>query len=164
MDPEGDSDSSPIVVVRLRGRTGLKPDIRATLEMLHIRRKFWATIVEPTPSYAGMLRKVKDYSTYGEVGPETVALLLSRRGRLRRGGRVTDEVVRSESNFGSIWELAEAICSGRLNFHKLRWILPYFRLSPPKGGFKRSTKRGWRAGGELGYRGREIEDLLRRMM
>jgi len=46
----------------------------------------------------------------------------------------------------------------------LEWLKPYFRLTPPKGGFKRTTKRAWTDGGELGYRGDEINKLLRRMI
>ena len=153
-----------MAVVRIRGRVGIKPDIRYTLDMLRIRRKFWATIVPYTPSYRGMLHKVKDYSTYGEVDKETLVELLRYRGRLRQGGKITDEWLRENTEFGSVEELAGAILSGKVKFHKLEWVIPYFRLRPPKGGFKRSTKRSWNDGGELGYRGKEINRLLRRMI
>ncbi len=157
--------SVPIMaVVRIRGRVGIKPDIRHTLDMLRIRRKFWATIVPYTPSYRGMLHKVKDYSTYGEIDRETLIELLKYRGRLKQGGKITDEWLRENTEFSSIEELADAILSGKVKFHKLDWVIPYFRLRPPKGGFKRSTKRSWNDGGELGYRGKEINRLLRRMI
>ncbi len=153
-----------MAVVRIRGRVGIKPDIRYTLDMLRIRRKFWATIVPYTPSYKGMLHKVKDYSTYGEVDEETLVELLRYRGRLRNGGKITDEWLRENTEFESVEGLAGAILSGKVKFHKLEWVIPYFRLRPPKGGFKRSTKRSWNDGGELGYRGEEINRLLRRMI
>ena len=157
--------SVPIMaVVRIRGRVGIKPDIRHTLDMLRIRRKFWATIVPYTPSYKGMLHKVKDYSTYGEIDRETLIELLKYRGRLRQGGKITDEWLRENTEFNSIEELADAILLGKIKFHKLEWVIPYFRLRPPKGGFKKSTKRSWNDGGELGYRGKEINRLLRRMI
>ncbi len=153
-----------MAVVRIRGRVGIKPDIRYTLDMLRIRRKFWATIVPYTPSYKGMLHKVKDYSTYGEVDEETLVELLRYRGRLRNGGKITDEWLRENTEFESVEGLAGVILSGKVKFHKLEWVIPYFRLRPPKGGFKRSTKRSWNDGGELGYRGEEINRLLRRMI
>ncbi len=157
--------SVPIMaVVRIRGRVGIKPDIRHTLDMLRIRRKFWATIVPYTPSYRGMLHKVKDYSTYGELDRETLIDLLRYRGRIKQGGKITDEWLRENTEFNSVEELADAILSGKIKFHKLEWAIPYFRLRPPKGGFKRSTKRSWNDGGELGYRGKEINRLLRRMI
>ena len=40
---------------------------------------------------------------------------------------------------------------------------PLFRLKAPKGGW-RSTKRAYSLGGALGYRGRAINDLVRRMV
>jgi len=43
-------------------------------------------------------------------------------------------------------------------------LKPYFRLHPPKGGFKGSVKKPYNAGGELGYRGSAINDLIMRMI
>ncbi len=153
-----------MAVVRIRGRIDIKPDIRYTLDMLHIKRKFWATIVPLTPSYKGMLYKVKDYTTYGEIDRETLEKILRSRAELSDGGKLTDEWLRNNAEFDSISEFADAIISGKVGIHKLKWINPCFRLTPPKGGFKKSTKRSWNNGGELGYRGIEIDKLLRRMI
>ncbi len=44
-------------------------------------------------------------------------------------------------------------------------LKPFFRLSPPKGGFERKgTKTTFALGGALGYRGDKINDLIRRML
>lgn len=44
-------------------------------------------------------------------------------------------------------------------------LKPFFRLSPPRKGFERKgTKRAYEQGGALGYRGKNINDLLRRMV
>ncbi len=156
-----------MAVVRIRGRVDIKPDIRHTLDMLHLKRKFWATVVPLTPSYRGMLHKVKDYTTYGEIDRETLIQLLKARGELTTGGRLTDgwlEEHREETGFSSVEELVNAVMEGEVKLHKLKWLKPYFRLHPPKGGFKKTTKRAWNDGGELGYRGKEINRLLRRMI
>lgn len=156
-----------MAIVRIRGRTGIKPDIRHTLDMLHLRRKFWATIVPMTPSYRGMVFKVKDYTTYGEIDDGTLGALLINRGELTSGGKLTDDWLvnhNEETGFSNVEELVEALMSGKAKLHRLNWIKPYFRLHPPKGGFKKSTKRSWNDGGELGYRGKEINRLLRRMI
>ena len=153
-----------MAVVRIRGRVDIKPDIRYTLDMLHIRRKFWATIIPLTPSYRGMLHKVKDYTTYGEISRDTLIELLRNRGELTNGGKLTDDWLRENTEFSTIEELADALISGKMRLHRLEWLKPYFRLTPPKGGFKRTTKRAWTDGGELGYRGDEINKLLRRMI
>jgi len=40
-----------------------------------------------------------------------------------------------------------------------------FRLSPPRGGFERKgTKKGFKEGGALGYRGAKINDLIKKMI
>ena len=156
-----------MAVVRIRGRVDIKPDIRHTLEMLHMKRKFWATVVPLTPSYKGMLHKVKDYTTYGEVDRETLIHLLKARGELTTGGKLTVEWLeehKEETGFSSVEELVDAVMKGEVRLHKLKWLKPYFRLHPPKGGFKKTTKRAWNDGGELGYRGKEINKLLRRMI
>lgn len=42
---------------------------------------------------------------------------------------------------------------------------PFFRLSPPKGGFERKgIKTPFSIGGAAGYRGEKINDLIRRML
>lgn len=156
-----------MAVVRIRSGFDIKPDIRQTLDMLHVRRKFWATIVPLTPSYKGMLFKVKDYTTYGEIDGETLTVLLRERGELLSGGKLTDGWLKDhseETGFSSVEELAEALIGGKAKLHKLKWLKTYFRLHPPRGGFKKSTKRAWNDGGELGYRGKEINRLLRRMI
>jgi large subunit ribosomal protein L30 len=44
-------------------------------------------------------------------------------------------------------------------------LKPFFRLNPPRGGFERKgIKRGYAQGGALGYRGKEINALIRRMI
>ena len=43
-------------------------------------------------------------------------------------------------------------------------LSPVFRLHPPRGGFKGSTKKPYSDGGELGYRGPAINELIRRMI
>ncbi|HDM91878.1 MAG TPA: 50S ribosomal protein L30 [Candidatus Korarchaeota archaeon] len=164
MSGKGSEGKPLIVVVRIRGRVGVRPDIRQTMDMLHVRRKFWATVVPASDSFLGMLFKVKDYTTYGEINRETLVELLRRRGELKAGGKLTDEWLRQNTEFQSIEELADAMLSGKVKLNKLGWLKPYFRLHPPSGGFKRTTKRGWRDGGELGYRGSAINELLRRMM
>lgn len=153
-----------IAVIRIRGRVGVKPDIKRTLEMLYLRRKFWATLIPLTDSYRGMLHKVKDYSTHGEVDRDTLVTLLRERGELRDGGKLSDKWLTENSEFQSVEELADALLAGRTYLHKLGWVKPYFRLRPPDGGFKRTTKRAWNDGGELGYRGKEINTLIRRMI
>ena len=149
-------------VVRIRGRVDVPPDVKTTLKLLRLHKKFHATLVDDKPSYIGMLRKVQDYVTWGEINYATLALLLRRRGRLEGGAKLTDDYVK-KYGFSSIEEFAKAIVEGKAKITDIPKLKPIFRLSPPSGGFKGTIKRHYKDGGELGYRGEAINELIERM-
>jgi large subunit ribosomal protein L30 len=101
--------------------------------------------------------------TWGEVSPEIVSLLLKKRGRLVGDKELTDEYAK-ELGYKSLDDLAEALFKVDVEFSSLPEIKPLFRLRPPTKGFKGKVKRSYAAGGELGYRGDAINDLLKRMV
>jgi len=151
-----------IAVIRIRGRVDVPPDVKTTLKLLRLHKKFHAVIIDDRPSYLGMLKRIQDYVTWGEVDCETLALLLRRRGRLEGGVKLTDDYVK-KYGFSSIEEFAKAIIEGKAKITDLPKLKPVFRLSPPSGGFKGTIKRHHKDGGELGYRGRAINELIRKM-
>ena len=71
-----------IVVLRLKGKAGLKREIQDTLKMLRLYRKYSCVIISNTDTNVGMLKKVKDCTTWGEIDEDTFRLLLEKRGRL----------------------------------------------------------------------------------
>lgn len=150
------------IVLRIRGRVDVRKDIKETLKRLNLHKKFHATIVPDTPSYRGMLHKAKDYIAYGPADKETVKKMLEARGRLIGDRLLTEEYVREKLGM-SIDELAEKIAKGEMRLKDVKGLKPVFRLHPPRGGFKRSTKKLYSAGGELGYR-EDISSLILRML
>ena len=48
------------LVIRIRGRTGVKKGISDTLDMLRLNRISHAVFIDETDSYKGMLQKGKD--------------------------------------------------------------------------------------------------------
>ncbi|RJQ20782.1 50S ribosomal protein L30 [Candidatus Woesearchaeota archaeon] len=64
-----------LAVVRVRGDVRLGHKVRATLEMLNLRKKNHCVVVEDTPIIRGMLQAVISYVTFGPVSDETVAAL-----------------------------------------------------------------------------------------
>ncbi|RLE53959.1 MAG: 50S ribosomal protein L30, partial [Candidatus Methanomethylicota archaeon] len=120
-------------------------------------------IIDDRPEYLGMLRKAADYITWGEITPETLALLLKRRGELKGGKKLTEEYIKEKLGLNSIEELAQAIFEGKIGLKDIPDLKPVFRLHPPSGGFKGSTKKHFKAGGELGYRGLAINELIKKM-
>ena len=152
-----------LVAVRIRGMSDVSQEVKDTLSMLRLNRNCHATLVDDRPAYKGMLRKSKDYLTWGEVSQENIALLLKKRGRLVGDKKLTDEYAK-ELDYESLDDLAEAIFKVDIEFSSLPEVKPVFRLRPPKKGFKGKIKRSFAAGGELGYRGDAINDLLKRMV
>jgi large subunit ribosomal protein L30 len=151
-----------LLVIRIRGGLNAPRRVEDTLRMLRVHRNNTATIIDDRPDYLGMLQRVKDWVTWGEARPETIKMLLEKRGRTI-GGRPLDDGTLGELGFSSIGELAEAIAEGRTQFRKLEVVKPFFRLHPPKRGFKKSIKRSYTDRGELGYRGEAINELAERM-
>ena len=101
--------------------------------------------------------------TWGEVSQENIELLLKKRGRLVGDKKLTDDYAK-DLGYNSLDALAEAIFKVDVDFSSIPEVKPVFRLRPPKKGFKGKVKRSFAAGGELGYRGDAINDLLKRMV
>lgn len=76
---EAPSKASTLAVVLIRGLIGSRTNIRDTLIMLRLHRKNACVLVPNTPSIQGMLKKAKDYITWGEISLDTQKKLDSAR-------------------------------------------------------------------------------------
>ncbi|AHL23765.1 MULTISPECIES: 50S ribosomal protein L30 [Thermococcus] len=152
-----------LALIRLRSGIRARGEVRDTLAMLRLHRINHLVIVDDTPSYRGMIQKVKDYITWGEIDKETLVKLLRKRGRLVGNKPITDEYVQEKLGM-SIEEFAEKVINGEMKLRDLPNIKPVFRLHPPRGGLKGSKKRSFKEGGALGYRGEKINELIERML
>lgn len=150
-----------LAALRIRGRTGIKREVQDTLKMLRLNRINHAVIIPENPSYLGMLQKAKDYLTWGEIDPETLTLMLTKRGKLAGNQDLTEDYIAQETNYQSIEELSHAIIESQVDLAELG-IKPVFRLHPPRKGYK-NIKKAYNEGGSLGYRG-EMGSLLRKMI
>jgi large subunit ribosomal protein L30 len=152
------------VVIRLRGRCGVYWKVRGTLEMLRLRAPWNCVLLPETPSFKGMLEVVKDWVTWGEIERPVLVELL--RKRLRAVGQGNKRVEESEleelTGFASFEELADALLTGKLRLKDIKGVKPVFRLRPPSKGLK-SIRLPWPKG-DLGYRSKEINKLLERMV
>lgn len=141
-----------LVVIRIRGGVKIRKETKDTLRMLRLNRKMHAVIIKNSPSYKGMLQAAKDWITWGEVGELLVEQLLAKRGRKEGDKRLSQDEVKAALKM--LKEDKSPMEAG---------VKPVLRLSPPSGGFKHSIKQHWPRG-ELGYRGKEMEALIRSMM
>lgn len=157
------SECKCIVAVRVRGTISAQREARDTLDMLHLGRTNHAALVDTRPAFKGMLHQVQAYVTWGEASPETVALMLKKRGRLAGDKKLTDEYA-EKIGYKSLNALAEAIVTCKAEYWKLPGMQHVFKLRPPTKGFKGKIKKSYRAGGEAGYRGEAINELIKRMV
>lgn len=166
-----------IAVIRLRGTADVNPDVDATLNIMRLRRRYVMVVVDERPAYMGMLQKVKDWVTWGELSADTLAEVLRVGGRLVGDKPLTSEYMRS-LGWNDFEEFALAYITGevqrlacpkgktpRANGRALciPGLKPFFRLHPPRGGLK-SIKKPFSEGGDLGYRGPLINELILRML
>jgi len=144
-------ENKKIAVIRIRGLTGIKKDIKDTLNMLRLYRKNYCVVFYNVPSVMGMIKKVKDYITWGEVNEETYKLLFEKRGEEYKE-RETDS--KKKIDYKNKYFV--------FNNKKYK---KFFRLNPPRGGFERKgIKRPFSNGGALGYRGEKINELVKKMV
>ena len=140
----------------------MRKEIEDTLRMLNLERNCHATLIDDRPSFLGMLRKAQNVITWGEVSKETIALLLRKRGRIVGNRKLTDEYVK-KIGYDSLDALAEAIYNLKVKLKDLPGVKPVFRLHPPRKGYKGTVKKSYSAGGETGYRGEAINELIQKM-
>ena len=69
-----------IAVIRVRGAPRMRGDIEDTLTMLRLHRTQTCIILKNTPSNMGMVRKAKDYITWGEIDDVTLKELVTKKG------------------------------------------------------------------------------------
>ena len=76
-----------MAAILVRGLINVKGDIKDTIQNLGMFRKNYCVLVENDPVYVGMLKKAKDFITYGEIDEETLKLLLEKRGQDYKKGK-----------------------------------------------------------------------------
>jgi large subunit ribosomal protein L30 len=127
--------------VMLKGTVKTTSKACDTLAKLRLSGPNSCVIVPADDTRKGMLKRVDEYVTWGEIEEGTLAKLLEKRGGL------------------------DAKKAKELSSKALKKGLPEsgtFRLSPPIGGLR--SVRLHRPRGDTGYRGAEINKLLERMI
>ncbi len=150
------------LVVRMKGTINIPHWGQTTLDLLHLDKRFRATIIPESDNTKGMLDKIKHYVSWQEIDISTAKELLDKRARKQGYRRLTPEDV-AKLGFKSTDELAKSLVEGSVALSKLKPLKPWFALSPPRHGFKRSTKKMYGEGGILGNH-KELLAQVRLMM
>ncbi|MBI4017623.1 MAG: uL30 family ribosomal protein [Candidatus Aenigmarchaeota archaeon] len=99
-----------LAIVRIRGSVSTRAEVEMALVQMGLKEKHACVIIPSTPAYRGMVQKIKDYVTWGDVS-DTVAKKLLQAKKLEAGKDATNPY---------------------------KGII--FHLAPPKKGFRGSIK------------------------
>lgn len=137
-----------ILLIRIAGAASQKRHVEETLRRLNMHRKLAATLIDSKDEVRmGMLKASVEFVAYGEISDELMTKLIVKRGQTLTGKPI------SEKEAGKV---VQDIKNGEWKIKK------FFRLHPPRGGFKKSTKVNYPKG-VLGEN-KEIAKLLERML
>ena len=150
-------------VVRVRGIVNVNPDIKRTLQLFRLTRVNHCVLLEENANTKGMLQVAKDYITWGTIEKESLTKLIKSRGKLEGDKELTEEYLKSATSYNSIEKLSQAIMDNKFKYKDIPSVKPIFRLNPPKNGYE-GIKRSFKNGGALGYRGKEINKLIEKMV
>jgi large subunit ribosomal protein L30 len=150
------------LVVRIKGQADVPHWANTTLNLLKLEKKYRAVILPVKDNTAGMLKKIQHYISWQEIDTKTTKELLDKKGRRTGYKKITSEDI-SQAGFKTIDDLAVSLSEGKISMSKIKPLKPWFALSPPKQGFKRSTKHLYGQKGILGHN-KDLLTLIKRMM
>jgi len=143
-----------MIAIRVRGKVGLRKGIIDTFKMLRMERSHSAVLLPENPIYRRMIKKVKDYTVFGNINDETLKELLKKRLVRKDKAEVSDKLVD---------KVIKNLKEGKL-LKDVEEIKPVIRLHPPRGGFRgKGIKKAFKQGGVLGFR-ESVDELVKKMM
>ena len=152
-----------IAIIRIAGKIGLNKKVKDTLKMLNLHKKNTCVVIKNGPTLVGMLIKVKDHVTWGEINEPTFKKLLEKRGRLPGNKPIKKEDL--DKNKTTIDSFSKDFIEGKKEIKDFPGLKRFFRLSPPQKGYgNKGTKKAFSVGGALGYRKDKINGLIERML
>ena len=137
-----------IIAIRISGLVEMPQAPQETLFRMRLRRKYSAIILESTPSNLKLLQSVRNFIAYGDINPETLALLIEKRG------------ISIDKKKVDVKKTIEQLDKKGLVGAGLK---PFFRLHPPRGGIDSKLHYPIR-GGVLGDNKKDINELIGRML
>ena len=137
-----------ICIIRIRGETKIDGDVKETFDRLRLRKKYSCIVINPNKEQIGMIRKLEDFTAFGEIKKDVFEKLIDARGqRINKSKKVDSKKAIEELEKGKRYE--------DLN------LKPFFRLHPPRGGIKSKVHF---PKGVLGNNGEKINGLVLRML
>ena len=151
------------LVVRMRGTVNVPFWALTTLKNLYLNKKFSATLVPENSDYLGMLRKINQWVAWSKADSDIVKTLIEKRGKKKTPKLDTQKESERKDEYRGIDELVNVIVNDKIKFSDQNSIKPWFSLNPPKGGFKRKSKKQFSDGGILGNN-KDLLEIVKRMV
>jgi large subunit ribosomal protein L30 len=153
-----------IAIIRIAGQQGLVRKVNNTFKLLNLHKKNTCVVVEFSSDIRGMMKVIKDHSTWGEIDKDTLSDLIKKRGRLPGNSSVEEAYLKEKVKKG-FDEISSELIDGKMKIKDIPGLKPFFRLNPPTKGYApEGTKKPFSLGGALGYRKEKINDLIQRML
>ncbi|OWP57292.1 MAG: 50S ribosomal protein L30 [Thermoplasmatales archaeon B_DKE] len=152
-----------LAVIRIRGETGLSPDSQKTTELLRLHKINHLVVIEDNPISRGMMNRVENYVTWGEIDKDTLTVLLKEKALFKGRRRIAEDNLKESTGYDTYGSMAEALLKGEVKYKDIKDIVPVIRLNPPYKGYE-AIRKHFKKGGSAGYRGAEINKLIKRMI
>ena len=146
----------------MHGAINSSAPVRKALGELWVAKKFSASVVADNAQTVGMLKLCKDYLAWSPVDEGLLTDLLKKRGMVS-STKALDQDALGRLGYKTHEELAARMVKEQLRLSAIEGVLPFFRLAPPKGGFRRSLRRQYTEKGSLGSNPK-LEEIVRRMV
>ena len=138
-----------IAIIRISGMVDVQRGMAETLFRLRLRRKYSCVVVREKEELQSLLKKIRNFVSYGKIDKETFIELVEKRGQSLKKEKIKAK------------EIVEKFIDSRTNENLDKFgIKPFFRLHPPRGGIKSKLHY---PKGVLGEN-KEINELIRRML
>lgn len=139
-----------IAIIRIKGNVRVPLVVQDTLKRLNLPKKNNLVFLEKTDVYLGMVKKVKDYVTYGFVDDSFVKSIFTKKGKKYEGATKDSK--------------EKYVYKGRfVEIDKVKYKKT-IALNTPKSGYaKKGTKKHVKQGGVLGSR-EDIVNFIEKML
>ena len=151
-----------ILVLNIHGAINSSSGVRKAMTEMKVARRFSASVVSDDPVTVGALKLCKDYVAWTDVDKETLSMLLEKRGMVSTTKRLDAPALKA-LGFKDHSGMADKMMKDGTRMSAIEGLTPYFRLAPPKGGFKTTLRRQFSEKGVLGMNPR-LGEIIRRMV
>ncbi|MED6218104.1 hypothetical protein PIB30_023819 [Stylosanthes scabra] len=167
--PQLNSESKPLIVIRINGKNDMHPKTRKNLYSLGLRRVFSAVFLKPSEGVLAKLQRVEPFVTYGYPNLKSIKELIYKKGHIKIEKRkvpLTDNNI-IEQELGKygivcIEDIVHQIYNVGPHFKEVIQMLWPLELNKPVGGLT-GSKTPFKDGGDSGNREDLINELVSKM-